>query len=160
MDSFAIENGQSLVPLPTHRITGIIFEICNQNAEKLVSLGKAIKEAASEQITVQHPEFNELNSIEYTMFVEKSLPQIKTSTILYPGRVDRSPCGTGTSAQLAALIAKGDVNSNQRNYIRVDYRWSNFLPNTKKTFKMWFTRCYCSNHARASLDIRQNRISY
>ena len=52
-------------------IAQLQIEICNQNAEKLVSLGKAIKEAASEQITVQHPEFNELNSIEYTMFVEK-----------------------------------------------------------------------------------------
>jgi proline racemase len=47
------------------------------------------------------------------MFVEHSLPKIKTSTILYPGRVDRSPCGTGTAAQLATLVAKGELQSNQ-----------------------------------------------
>jgi len=94
-------------------IAQLQLEICNQNAEKLVSLGKAIKDAACKQIIVQHPEFNELNSIEYTMFVERSLPQIKTSTILYPGRVDRSPCGTGTSAQLAALISKGEISGDE-----------------------------------------------
>ena len=89
------------------------LQIANQNAGKLVQLGKAIKEAASAQIKVKHPEIPELNQIEYTMFVEYSLPKIKTSTILYPGRVDRSPCGTGTAAQLATLVAKGELNSNQ-----------------------------------------------
>ena len=115
-------------------IAQLQIEICNQNAKKLVSLGKAIKEAASEQITVQHPEFNELNSIEYTMFVEKSLTQIKTSTILYPGRVDRSPCGTGTSAQLAALIAKGEVNSDQE-ITSESIIGGQFYANTKKHLK-------------------------
>lgn len=115
-------------------IAQLQIEICNQNAEKLVSLGKAIKEAASKQITVQHPELNELNSIEYTMFVEKSLPQIKTSTILYPGRVDRSPCGTGTSAQLAALIAKGEVNSDQE-ITSESIIGGQFFANTKKHLK-------------------------
>ena len=89
------------------------LQISNENAGKLVQLGKAIKEAASAQIKVKHPEIPELNQIEYTMFVEHSLPKIKTSTILYPGRVDRSPCGTGTAAQLAALVTKGELRGNQ-----------------------------------------------
>ncbi len=89
------------------------LHICNENAGKLVQLGKAIKEAASAQIKVKHPEILKLNQIEYTMFVEHSLPKIKTSTILYPGRVDRSPCGTGTAAQLATLVAKRELQSSQ-----------------------------------------------
>ena len=89
------------------------LRICNENASKLVQLGKAIKEAATAQIKVQHPEIPELNQIEYTMFVEHALPKIKTSTILYPGRIDRSPCGTGTAAQLASLIAKGEFQSDK-----------------------------------------------
>ena len=68
------------------------------------------------------------------MFVEKSLPQIKTSTILYPGRVDRSPCGTGTSAQLAALIAKGEVNSDQE-ITSESIIGGQFFANTKKHLK-------------------------
>jgi proline racemase len=34
---------------------------------------------------------------------------IKTCTTLKPGRVDRSPCGTGSSANLAAAHARGQV---------------------------------------------------
>lgn len=89
------------------------LQISNENAGKLVQLGKAIKEAASAQIKVRQPEISELNRIEYTMFVEHSLPKIKTSTILYPGRVDRSPCGTGTAAQLATLVTKGELRCDQ-----------------------------------------------
>ena len=34
---------------------------------------------------------------------------IRTCTTLRPGRVDRSPCGTGSSANLAVLHARGQV---------------------------------------------------
>jgi proline racemase len=34
---------------------------------------------------------------------------IRTCTTLKPGRVDRSPCGTGSSANLAVLHAMGEV---------------------------------------------------
>ncbi|MGA8261294.1 MAG: proline racemase family protein, partial [Arenicellales bacterium] len=29
----------------------------------------------------------------------------------YPGRIDRSPCGTGTSARLAVLHARGEIET-------------------------------------------------
>jgi proline racemase len=32
---------------------------------------------------------------------------IRTCTTMWPGRVDRSPCGTGSSANLATLHARG-----------------------------------------------------
>jgi proline racemase len=36
---------------------------------------------------------------------------VRTCTTLKPGRVDRSPCGTGSSANLAVLHAKGEVKT-------------------------------------------------
>lgn len=40
---------------------------------------------------------------------------MRTSTTLKPGRVDRSPCGTGSSANLATMFARGliDVGGRQ-----------------------------------------------
>ena len=34
---------------------------------------------------------------------------IRTCTTLKPGRVDRSPCGTGSSANLAVMHARGQI---------------------------------------------------
>ncbi|MCY1247886.1 4-hydroxyproline 2-epimerase [compost metagenome] len=39
---------------------------------------------------------------------------MRTCTTLKPGRVDRSPCGTGSSANLATLYARGQVEVGDR----------------------------------------------
>jgi proline racemase len=36
---------------------------------------------------------------------------MRTCTTLKPGRVDRSPCGTGSSANLAVLQARGEIRT-------------------------------------------------
>jgi proline racemase len=33
--------------------------------------------------------------------------------VIPPGGIDRSPCGTGTSAKLATLFAKGEIGLNE-----------------------------------------------
>ena len=38
---------------------------------------------------------------------------MKGATILPPGRIDRSPCGTGNSARLAVMEARGQVEVGQ-----------------------------------------------
>jgi proline racemase len=38
---------------------------------------------------------------------------MKGATILPPGRIDRSPCGTGNSARLAVMEARGQVKVGQ-----------------------------------------------
>ena len=47
--------------------------------------------------------------ISYTMFVDtKADGDLVGATILPPGRIDRSPCGTGNSARLAVAAARGE----------------------------------------------------
>jgi len=80
------------------------------NARKLAEAGAALREQISRQITLNHPEQPALNQLAYVMFrqqVDDSTWQ--TCTTLPPGRCDRSPCGTGSSANLAALAARGLV---------------------------------------------------
>ena len=81
-----------------------------QNARALAEAGIALKETIAEQVTVSHPELNGLNQIAYVMFRSTEADgAIRTCTTLPAGRVDRSPCGTGSSANLACLHARGQV---------------------------------------------------
>ncbi|MFK7937787.1 MAG: proline racemase family protein [Roseovarius sp.] len=93
------------------------FRIAPDVARDMVSLGKRIKAAAQEQITVRHPEFQAFDTIEFLMFTDEVDPGAhiyRNATIMPPGRVDRSPCGTGSAARLAAMHAKGQITPGQQ----------------------------------------------
>ncbi len=80
------------------------------NARALAEAGIAIKADLAGQIDIGHPLIAGLDDVAYVMFRETlSDGSIRTCTTLKPGRVDRSPCGTGSSAQLAVLHARGEV---------------------------------------------------
>jgi proline racemase len=81
-----------------------------QNARALAEAGIALKETIAEQVAVSHPELKGLDQIAYVMFRSTEADgAIRTCTTLPAGRVDRSPCGTGSSANLATLHARGQV---------------------------------------------------
>jgi proline racemase len=81
-----------------------------QNARELAEAGIAIKQLLSDQVRVSHPELPSVNQIAYVMFRDQEEDDtVRTCTTLLPGRVDRSPCGTGSSANLAVLHARGLV---------------------------------------------------
>ena len=84
------------------------------DARKLVELGEAIKKAAAEQLPSVHPENPGIHTINQVEFTDKihTVDGVKTSknaVIVSPGRVDRCPCGTGSSARLALLHARGEL---------------------------------------------------
>ena len=89
------------------------FQIAPHEARDLVDMGKKISDAAAEQIKVQHPEVQSFNRVEYPMFVTGNGDSITNATIIFPGRLDRSPCGTGTAARLAVMHARREVGINQ-----------------------------------------------
>ena len=89
------------------------FSIVPDEARNLVELGNRIRQAACEQIVVCHPELEEMNEIEYVLFCAGSGDKIRNGNVMYPGRMDRSPCGTGTAARLAVLHAKGQISVNE-----------------------------------------------
>ena len=97
-------------------INQVGIKIRPKDSREMVRLGKIIKEAAIEQIEVQHPEVDAFNHIEYVMFTDKHAEEddvYQNATIIYPGRVDRSPCGTGSSARLAIMHAKGELKEGE-----------------------------------------------
>ncbi|NWB31411.1 proline racemase family protein [Pseudomonas gingeri] len=95
------------------------FDITPDEAATLVSVGETIKAAAAEQIPAIHPEQPEIHTINQTLFAGpmRDDPQGKRSrngVIVSPGRLDRSPCGTGTSARLAVMHARGQIKPGEK----------------------------------------------
>jgi proline racemase len=71
--------------------------------------GMAIKEAIEGTLKVEHPLEPELRGIYGTIFTgpATSTADLRNVTVFADAEVDRSPCGTGTSAVMAVLAAMG-----------------------------------------------------
>jgi proline racemase len=88
-------------------------------AKDLADLGMAIIEASNQQLTIQHPTREFVNTIDVTEFYTPDTSQQTCNAVIYgESHVDRSPCGTGTSAKMAllhhhGLMAVGDTLSNR-----------------------------------------------
>jgi proline racemase len=78
------------------------------NAAALVRAGMILKSLVNSQVTVVHPEIPAICGVAYVMFRDTEADgTVRTCTTMWPGRADRSPCGTGNSANLATLHARG-----------------------------------------------------
>lgn len=90
------------------------FSIEPSEARTLCEYGERIKLAAAEQIPVTHPTIPNLAGITNTEFMgpltrDNGVLTSRNTVVVSPGRCDRSPCGTGSSARLALLHARGDL---------------------------------------------------
>ncbi len=86
------------------------FEIRPDEARDLAVLGEKIRKAAREQFEVAHPEFPNVRGVSIVQFAMPFAGTGKVTRntcIVAPGRSDRSPTGTGTSARMAVLQARG-----------------------------------------------------
>jgi proline racemase len=83
--------------------------VVRDEARTLVERAEAVMAAARRQLKVRHPDVPEIDFLSYVMVTGDDDPAaglLRGATVL-SGRVDRSPCGTGTSARLACLAARG-----------------------------------------------------
>ena len=97
---------------------GLGFGLEPSEARTLCELGQTIKRAAAEQIVVTHPENPEIpgiTQVEFTGPLHRTDDGLRSrnAVVVSPGRLDRSPCGTGTSARLAVLHAKGLIETGE-----------------------------------------------
>ncbi|PDQ21294.1 hypothetical protein CN311_09885 [Mesorhizobium sanjuanii] len=88
--------------------------LARDEARDLIGLGEAIKAAAAEQLPSIHPENPSINTVNQTEFagplrIVDGVKTSKNAVVVSPGRLDRCPCGTGTSARMALLHARGDL---------------------------------------------------
>ena len=88
------------------------FTIAPGEARDLAVLGEKIRLAAREQITAVHPEnpgIAGVSIVQFAMPFEGVGKVTRNTCIVSPGRSDRSPTGTGTSARMAILAARGQM---------------------------------------------------
>jgi proline racemase len=95
------------------------FALDPSEARELCEIGQRIKLAAADQLPVKHPENPEFAGITQTEFTlptyrESGVLVGRNTVIVSPGRIDRCPCGTGTSARLAVLHARGQIKPGER----------------------------------------------
>ena len=92
------------------------LSLARPNARAVVEAAEKVSVAARTAIKVQHPEIPEINFISYVMVTgddDRAGGQLRGATVL-SGRIDRSPCGTGNSARLAVMAARGQAAVGQR----------------------------------------------
>ena len=100
-DSYAIVDAQALG-----------FALRPDEARDLAATGMRIVLAANEQIGFRHPEQADWAHISFCQFAapleyREGVAHGRNAVAIRPGKIDRSPCGTGCSARLATLHARG-----------------------------------------------------
>ncbi|GAA1885417.1 proline racemase family protein [Paeniglutamicibacter psychrophenolicus] len=90
------------------------MEITKENYSELRAIGRAVKWACNQLPEAQHPD-PRLSGVYGTILFQKfedlpSGPHQTNMTVFADGEVDRSPCGSGTSARLACLAASGEID--------------------------------------------------
>lgn len=91
------------------------FSLHRSEARALVEAGERIKLAAAKQLPSIHPENPGIHTINQTLFAGPlgtvdGVKTAKNAVVVSPGRLDRSPCGTGSSARMALMHACGDLS--------------------------------------------------
>ena len=95
------------------------FDITPDEAKDLARVGSKITAAANQQLGFTHPENKDWNHISFCefalpIFEEGGIKVSKNTVVIDPGKLDRSPCGTGCSARMAVLHAKGELKKGDR----------------------------------------------
>jgi proline racemase len=92
------------------------MEVKPENISYFVEQGRLIKDALSSQQVIFHPDRPEIRDIYGVIFFQREgashdgrLCQ-RNVTIFANGELDRSPCGSGTSARLALLTRRGELS--------------------------------------------------
>ena len=95
------------------------LSVSGEQLPDLISLGRQVKRALAESPYARHPADPRLSGIYGTIIFDDlgcddagNLHQ-RNVTVFADGEVDRSPCGSGTCARLAALHASGQLNIGQ-----------------------------------------------
>jgi len=88
------------------------LELVPANASKIIETAVRIRRAINRAVEVVHPESPFIRGLTHVeFFTDPTHPEahVKNTVVVPPGGIDRSPCGTGTSAKLATLFAKGEI---------------------------------------------------
>lgn len=107
-DSFVIVNAPDLG-----------FTVAPDEARDIAETGVRVVRAVNEQLGFEHPENSAWSHISFCQMampvsVEDGVKHGRNAVSIMPGKIDRSPCGTGCSARLAVMHARGEIALGER----------------------------------------------
>jgi proline racemase/trans-L-3-hydroxyproline dehydratase len=80
------------------------LRVAPEDLTRLIDAGRAVKAALADHDAARHPSDDRLSGIYGTILYDELGPlHQRNVTVFADGEVDRSPCGSGTSARLALL---------------------------------------------------------
>ena len=87
------------------------LDISMEDVDILTELGMLLLQKINETETIKHPylDITTVDLVEFYSHTAKPDADMKNCVIFGMAQADRSPCGTGTSAKMAALYAKGEL---------------------------------------------------
>ena len=83
---------------------------------RLVDAGERVRLAIEASVPLRHPEGEQSRGLLYVQFygpARRPDAHLRNAVVVAPAALDRSPCGTGTSARLANLHARGTLAPGQ-----------------------------------------------
>ena len=88
------------------------FELDASEAREIAEAGMKITQATNEQLGFSHPQHPDWCHISFCQLagpleIRDGCQVGRNAVAIKPGKLDRSPCGTGVSARMAVLYAKG-----------------------------------------------------
>ena len=91
------------------------IDLSAHNLDELIRLAADILAAVAEKVEIHHPliDIQGAANVEFFGRPRSARSSQRNVVISAQGQVDRSPCGTGTSAKLASLYAKGKIKPGQ-----------------------------------------------
>lgn len=87
-----------------------------KNHKRLVDMGMTIIDAANRQLEIRHPLRSDVRTVDVTEFYDSKSDEYthgKSMVIFGEGHLDRSPCGTGTTAKMTLFHHKGLLDLKQ-----------------------------------------------
>jgi 4-hydroxyproline epimerase len=98
-------------------------------AGRLIELSAQVRERVRERIQPVHPLEPSIRGVSHVLWADrpKSAGADARNAVFYGERaIDRSPCGTGTSARMAQLVAQGKLRPGDR-FVHESYIGSRFV---------------------------------
>jgi proline racemase len=92
------------------------LEVTTENANEIIAMGAKIWQTVNEQVEIHHPLEPQIDCINYVEFCAPAIhpkATLRNAVVVPPAGMDRSPCGTGTSAKMATLYTKGQLQLNE-----------------------------------------------
>ncbi len=108
------------------------------SASEILHWSPIVREAASRAVSCVHPDDPTVCGVSHVLWTGKgqNVNSDAANAVFYGDKaIDRSPCGTGTSARMAQLFAKGHLKAGET-FIHESYIGSQFIGKIEETVQL------------------------